>query len=340
MSRTGRFPHAAVASWGAALATLAWALPAPAADAPALELVQKITLRGPAGKRLDHLALDAKHRRLFVANMANSSLDVVDLQAGKLVKQIPGQKGIQGIAYAPDLDRIFVGNEAGGAFNVFDGRDYRLLKAIKFDDDADNVRYDPRRRLVYVEHAEKSLAVVDARSLEVRAEIKVPGQPEAFQLEQARPRLYLNGPSAKEVVVVATDTNEVVRRYALRSAGGNYPLALDEAARRVLVGCRSKPMVVVLDSDSGKEVTSAPIPGDVDDVFFDAKRKRLYAACGEGKLAVLRQAGADRFEPLVTLETVPRARTCLFDPEGGRLYLAVPGRGGRGPEIWVYRARP
>ena len=76
------------------------------ADNPALELVQTIPLKGPAG-RLDHLALDKEHGRLFVANMANSSLDVVDLKAGKLVKQISGQHKIQGVAYAPKLDRIW-----------------------------------------------------------------------------------------------------------------------------------------------------------------------------------------------------------------------------------------
>src|SRR5438309_1782600 len=84
---------------------LTWAFPLVAADGPSLERVQTIPLKGPAG-RLDHMALDAEHSRLFVANMANASLDIVDLKTNKLVKQIPDQKGIQGIAYAPDLDRI------------------------------------------------------------------------------------------------------------------------------------------------------------------------------------------------------------------------------------------
>ena len=90
-----------------------------------------------------------------MANLSNNSLDVVDLKAGKLVKQIPDQKKIQGIAYAPDLDRIYVGNGSGGECNVFDGKDYKLLKSVKLPD-ADNVRYLARRALVYVGHAEKA----------------------------------------------------------------------------------------------------------------------------------------------------------------------------------------
>jgi DNA-binding beta-propeller fold protein YncE len=320
------------------LALLAWVTGAAAAQAPVLKLIQTIPLKGPPG-RLDHLALDAKHGRLFVANMANASLDVVELKAGKLIKQVPGQKGIQGIAYAPDLNRIFVGNEVGGVFNVFDGRDYALLKRIKFEDDADNVRYEPRRRLVYVAHAEKSLAVVDAERLEVRADISLPGQPEAFQLELARPRLYLNTPATKEVVVIDTERRRVTARYPLKAAGKNYPLALDEAGRRLFVGCRQPPTVVVLDTDSGKEVAAVAIPGDTDDVFFDARRKRVYASCGEGYLAVLGQGENGRHELQEKIATVKGARTCLFDAVTGRLYLAVPRQEGKeSPEVRVYQA--
>jgi DNA-binding beta-propeller fold protein YncE len=240
------------------------------AEKPTLELVQTIPLKGPPG-RLDHLALNAENGRLFVANMANSSLDVVDLKTAKLIKQISGQHKIQGIAYAPDLNRIFVGNGEDGVCNVFDGKDFALVKAIRLED-ADNVRLDPSKSRVYVTHAEKSLAVIDAKSLEIIADIKLPGDPEAFQLETGRPRLYLNIPSPSQVVAVDTDEHKVVASYPLRKAGANYPLALDEANHRILIGCRNKPAMVVLDSETGKEVTAVTIPGDTDDLFYDGKR--------------------------------------------------------------------
>src|SRR5262249_5825343 len=133
---------------------------------------------------------------------------------------------------------------------------------------------------------------------------------------------------------------EVVSRYPLKKASGNYPLALDEPNRRLFIGCRKEPMVVVMDSETGKEITSVPVPHDIDDLFFDAKHKRLYASCGEGFLAVIRQVDADGYEPLEKLATSKLARTCLFDAEGGRLFLAVPQFGSvESPEIWVYRVR-
>jgi DNA-binding beta-propeller fold protein YncE len=323
---------------GFVLACAPLAGPSRAAD-PALELTQTIVLKGKAGK-LDHLALDAKRERLFLANTTNGTLDVVDLKAGRLLKQVPGQTGIQGIAYAPELDRVFVGLGGGGLCNVFAGENYQPLKTIKFADDADNVRYDPVGRLVFVAHAEKSLGVIDAKTFALAADLKLPGAAEGFQIETGRPRLYLNVPSPSQVLVIDTGKKEVVATYPVKLAGGGHPLAIDEANKRIFIGCRTPPMVVVMDSETGKETAGVPIPKEVDDLHYDAKRKRLYASCGEGFLAVIRQAGPDKYEVQETLATVPQAKTSLFAADSSRLYLAVPRQPNKeGPEIRSYKIK-
>ncbi len=322
-----------------ALAVLLWNGSPAVSQQPPLERIQTIQLKGPHG-RLDHLALDATHARLFVANMANASLDVVDLKKGTLLKQIAGQKGIQGIAYAADLNRIFVGVGEVGVCNVFDGDMFALVKSLPFPD-ADNVRYDSRTQRVYVAHADKALAVINGKTLEVLADIKLPGAPESFQLEKNRPRLYLNAPSSSLLAVIDTNGNKLTNQFPLKLARGNFPLALDEADHRLFIGCRRKPMIIVLDTETGKEVTSVPIPGDTDDLFFDAKRKRIYASCGAGSIAVIRQIDADHYATQAQIPTIKLARTSLFDPETGHFYQVVPRHDDRpGPEIWVYQARP
>jgi hypothetical protein len=308
------------------------------AEPTALELLQTVPLQGVAG-RYDHLALHDRGGRLFIANLSNNSFDVVDLKAGKLIKQIPDQRKIQGIAYVPDLDRIFVGNGADGVCNVFDGRDYKLLHTVKLPD-ADNVRYDPRTRQIYVIHAEKALTAIDPRTFEVKATIKLPGSPEGFQIDPTRPRLYINTLRPPQVSAIDTEKNEVVGAYAL-TADANYPLSLDPAGRRVFVGCRRPPVIVALDADTGKEVTSFAIPGDTDDIFFDAKRNRVYAICGEGFVAVAERKAADRFEVTEKIATARLARTGLFDPESGRLYVILPRASNeQGPILRVYQAKP
>jgi DNA-binding beta-propeller fold protein YncE len=321
-----------------AAAVLTAVIGSAAGGEPYLKLVQSIELLGKAGK-LDHLVVDSKGQRLFLANKVNNTLDIVDLKAGKLLKQLAGQGGAQGIAYAPDLDRLYVALGTGGFCNIFDGKDYKLLKTVKFADDADNVRYNPKTQLVYVAHAESALGVIDAKTFELKIDIKLPGSAEAFQLEAGRPLLYLNAPSTSEVVVIDTEKNEISKRYPVKLAGVNQCLALDTPNHRVFLGCRKEPKVVVMDSETGKEITSVGIPGDIDDLFFDAKRKRLYASCGDGFLAVIRQIDADHYELQEKIPTVKDARTSFFDAETGRLYLAVPRqKDKKGAEIRVYQA--
>jgi DNA-binding beta-propeller fold protein YncE len=309
------------------------------ADQSALELVQTITLKGKPGK-LDHLIVDSKGERLFLANKVNNTIDVVDIKAGKLVHQIKGQSGVQGLAYAADLDRLFAGLGTGGYCNVFDGKRYKLVGTVKFDDDADNVRYDPRTKAVYVAHAEHALGVIDGQTLEKKADIDVPGGIEGLCIDSKAPRLYLCMPTPSELVVIDTDKNEVLHRHAIKMAGGAHPLALDEANQRIFVGCRNKPLLVVMDRESGKEIAGVEIPKEVDDVWYDAKRKKVYASCGEGFIAIIRQNDGDHYELQEKVQTVKDAKTCCLDAEAGKLYLGVPRQEGKeGPEIWIYQIK-
>jgi hypothetical protein len=289
--------------------------------------------------RFDHLAIDRDGGRLFVANLSNDSLDVVDLKVGKLIKQLPGQRKAQGVAFVPELNRIYQGNGTDGVCNIFDGRTFAKMHALQLPD-ADNVRYNSKTGLIYVGHAEASLTAFDARSFEVKATVKLPGPPEAFQIDAERKRLYVNCLRPATVVIVDLNNHTLVSQTRLKLADACYPMALDTQGQRIFVGCRKPPMVVVLDAATGAEIAGAAIPGDIDDLFFDAKRNRLYASCGEGVLAVLEQK-ADKFVVVERIPTAKLARTCLFDPIMDRLYVVFPGSdGGTLPVLKVYEPQP
>src|SRR5262249_40373989 len=149
---------------------------------------------------------------------------------------------------------------------------------------------------------------IDPQTLKVKATIRLPGPPKAFQIDPSGPRLYVNTHTPSQVVVVDTRKNEVVAHFPLKLAEGNFSLALDPEGGRVFVGCRKKPCIVALDAKAGKEVGSVTIPGDVDDLFHDAKRRRLYASCGEGFLAVVAVKEDDRYELVERIATARDAR--------------------------------
>jgi DNA-binding beta-propeller fold protein YncE len=156
--------------------------------------------------------------------------------------------------------------------------------------------------------------------------------------------MYINAKADGVVVALESNNDIVIGRFNVAPAGVNAALAIDEPNRLLFVGCRRNPSVVVMDSDSGKIIDRVPIPGDVDDIYFDARRGRIYASCGEGAIAVIRQVAPDRYAALATIPTVEGARTSVVDPDGGHLYLAVPRRASRpdqqNPEVWVYQVRP
>ncbi len=153
--------------------------------------------------------------------------------------------------------------------------------------------------------------------------------------------MYVAVPKAGLGAVIDTEKNEILAKYPITLAGGAHPVAIDEPNHRVFIGCRAKPFVVIMDSETGKEITSVPVPGDIDDLAYDAKRKRLYATCGEGFIAVIKQVDADRYEAGEKIATAKGAKTSLFVPDRDKLYLAVPRTEGKdAPEVHVYQVKP
>jgi DNA-binding beta-propeller fold protein YncE len=190
-----------------------------------------------------------------------------------------------------------------------------------------------------VGYGKGALQILDPGSGEAAGDIRLPAHPESFQLERNGSRIFVNVPDARQVAVVDRATRTLTEAWEVPGARANFPMTLDEAARRLFVGARSPALMLVYDIDSGKVVAKVPIGGDTDDLFFDDKRKRVYVICGEGRVDVFRQDDADHYSQIGTVKTAARARTGLFVPEEGRLYVAAPALDNTPARILVYRAR-
>lgn len=306
-----------------------------AQNAPALKAVRTISLPNVMG-RIDHLAVDVKGQRLFVCALGNDSIEVVDLKEGKRVRSIKGLSAPQGVAYIPESDRLVVANDTGGKVTVFQGRDFHPAGVIDLKDDADNVRYDAQSQRVYVGYGNGAVAILDPSSAQLLGKIALTAHPESFQFEKNGSKIFVNVPEANEIAVIDLRKGETVAKWDIGGASANFPMALDEKDARLFIGCRKPARLVVLDTASGKIVSSLGIAGDVDDVFYDAKRKRIYLVCGAGAIDVVQQVDADHYEITGTIKTAARARTGLFVPELHALFVAVPRQGSQPAEIRQY----
>jgi DNA-binding beta-propeller fold protein YncE len=306
-------------------------------DVPPLELVQTIALKGVDGT-LDHLAVDAKGGRLFVANKANNTLDVVDLKAGKLLRQIPDQGKVSGVSFNAELDMVYVGNGAG-VCNGIDAKEYKVVFSTPCEK-ADNVYYHSGNKMVYVQHGE-TVSVLDAKTGEVKAAIAVGGPVKEFRVDKKANKLFINVGKPNCIAVIDLVKNEVAARFPLTMTDSNGPLAYDNKAGLFFVGCGGKkPMIIAVDAKSGKELANVEIPAGIDNLHFDSKRNRLYASCGDGAVAVVEKKD-DKYVVIANVPTPKKSKTSIFNGGLDRLFVAVPKQEGKdGPEVRVYEAKP
>jgi hypothetical protein len=305
-----------------------------ATAAEALQLEAKIALPDVAG-RIDHMAIDLVHRRLFVAELGNGTVGILDLDQRKIVHRIVGLSEPQGVAYVPATDTLYVANGGDGMVRLFRGADYAPAGTIPLRDDADNARYDETANLLYVGYGRGALAIIDAVKAQKVADIALPGHPESFRLARGMARIYVNVPGAHAIAVVDAGARKQSATWPTHGLGGNFAMALDEPDRAVIAVFRNPARLFAYAMADGAVISSVETCGDVDDVFVDAKRRRIYASCGEGFVDVI-DTTAKPWRSVARVRTVAGARTSLFVPELDRLFVAARASTGHPAAIWVF----
>jgi len=308
-----------------------------AQGSPALRQIAAIRMPHVKG-RIDHLAFDAARKHLFLAALGNDTVEVLDTATLTHAKSLTGFHEPQGIAAVPDLGAMAIANGTTGTLQLVDAQTYATRWTIAIGGDADNVRYDAAAKRLYVA-AEGGLYAVDPSAGTKTGRIAIDGHPESFQLETGGTRIFANLPGALRSEVVASDraSMKATARWTSQGCGGNYPMALDERASRLFVGCRRPATLAVVDSRAGSLAMSAETVGDTDDLFLDDARRRVYVIGGEGFVDVFTRDG-DRLDRIGRTSTRAGARTGLWVPSQSRLYVAVPSRGGEAAEVRVFEA--
>jgi YVTN family beta-propeller protein len=305
-------------------------------DKAPLRLEAKILL-GDVRGRIDHLAVDLKRQRVFVAELGNNSVGVVDLATHSLLRTISGLSEPQGVGYEPLTDTLYVANARDGSVRFYEANEYKAIGRIDLGSDADNVRIDATAKRVIVGYGDGGLAVLDPSARGKVQNVPLKAHPESFQIDPDTGRIFVNLPDAHAVAVVDGSTGKQLANWRM-DKGANFAMTLDHERSRVLVVYRSPAELAAFSTD-GKSIARAETCGDVDDLFVDAKRGRVYASCGAGYIDVFEVDGS-LYRRIARLPTATGARTSLFVPEVDRLLLAVRA-GLAGPAaIWVFKPMP
>jgi DNA-binding beta-propeller fold protein YncE len=333
-----------------AMASVAPAYRADAQEAKApLRLVQTIPLPGVKG-RLDHMDVDVKGKRLFVAGLENGSLEVVDLQAGKRDRSIPGFKKPQGIFYSESLKKVFVASGDDGMLRVFRGDSLELLDSIQLEPGPNRVAFDPESNHLYVGYGGKDagkdygeVGIIDATTDKRIGDIKVGAHPAEILLDRAGKTVFVAVSTLSEIQVIDAEKQAVTATWAVKSER-NGDMAFDESTHRLFVGTRTPPMMIVVDSQNGSQIASLPTTEGMDGVYFDASNKRIYVSGGRGfdvgSVYIYQQKDADHYESMGKVSTRPGAGTSFWSPELNRYYVAAPANDKEDAAILVYEPQP
>jgi len=307
-----------------------------------IKLVQTYDLPAEVKGNFDHFGIDLKGGRLFATPEGYHAVVVFDLKTGKLLHKIDAIGKPHAVLYREDLNRIYVTDGDAGDLKIFHGTNYSLVSTVKLLEDADSIGYDPATKYLYIDNGGgdvhqtySMLSVVDTTAGKKLADLKIDGETlEAMALENSTPKMYVNNRAKNQVSVVDREKRELVTNWPVTLCKNNVAMALDEANHRLFVACRTG-QIAVLDTQTGKEVTSFAITKGVDDIAYDAASKRVYAAC-DGTVDIFEQSSPNSYKLLGNVSTGPMGRTARLVPELKRYFVAVPQHGTTSAKVLVF----
>jgi hypothetical protein len=285
-----------------------------------LKLERIIPLPDVVG-RIDHLALDTAHARLFVAEYGNGTVDAIDLASGRRIGRIGGLHEPQGVAYLNRLDEIVVAC-GDGSVHFYAASDRREVAHLDLGEDADDIRIDSRNGHVIVGYGGGALAVIDPTDARVLSRVSLTGHPEGFRLRGSR--AWINIPDRGAIVVADIDSGRVLSPWSTGMHRLNFPLAIEPSGHEVIIAYRLPAAPQRRDADTGDVIDTLPACGDADNMFIDGDRQYLICGAGHIDVSVRSQPKDAGFR----VSTASGARTGLFSPEFAKLFVAVPARSG------------
>jgi len=306
------------------------------AGQPHLRLTKTVTLPGQGG-RFDHMDIDQKHNRLFLADVADGTLDIIDLATSN-VTILSGFERPHGVLYVSSDNEIYV-TSGDGSVKILDGTTLRALGSLSLSTDADNIRFDSTKNLVLVAFGQVpsgGIAFINASTTSLLRTVPLGGHPEAFEVEPTSGKVFVNFPVRSSIVTIDEASFGVVGNFTLPNALDNFPVALDHSSGRLFVATWFPSQLLVLDVPPKKVLATVTIPRDADDVFYDSQTRSVLISTGEGYVQLIRQSSPDNYASAGNVTTRPGARTSLLSPELRELFVALPATPTAQAELRVY----
>ena len=281
-------------------------------------VIKKILIAGQGS--WDYLTVDEVARRLYVSH--GTQVEVLDLDSGSIVGNIPNTRGVHGVAIAADVGRGFVSDGQASTVTIFDLKTLKPLGEVPTGKKPDAIIYDPVTSRVFAFNGgSNSATVIQAADGKVAGTIDLGGGPE-FAAADGTGYVFDNLEDESLVLKINSRDLKVEQRWPAAPCQSPSSMAMDRPNRRLFIGCRSHVMAV-MNADTGQVITTLPIGDHVDATAFDPETRLIFSSNGEGTITVIHQDSPDKYSLIETVKTLPRAKTMALDPKTHQLFLST-----------------
>jgi YVTN family beta-propeller protein len=288
-----------------------------AAPPSGYHVIKKVVVPGTGG--WDYVTVDADARRVYLSHA--TQVDVLNADTFELVGTIPNTAGVHGVAIASEFGRGYISAGKADSVIVFDLKTLKTLDTVKVGKKPDAIIYNPSTKQVYAMNGDSdSITAINAADNKVAGTVDLGGGPE-FAAADANGNAWVNLEEQNQTVHFDAKTLKVLHHWPLAPCATPTAMAIDPATRRLFVGCRGGKLLTVLDADSGKIVTTAPIGERVDAGAFDPATKLVFMSTGDGNVSIYHQDSADKYTLVENVVTAPGAKTMGLDLKTHNLFV-------------------
>ena len=297
--------------------------------APTYSIVARFPVKVEGVPYYDYLRADADARRLYIT--LGKTVAVFDLDSGKQVGEITGLNRAHGVAISPDTGHGFATSGQDNKVLMFDTKTLATLKVIdSTGSNPDGIEYDPGTKRIYVaNHGSGQVTVIDPADGAVVGTVAFEkGDTLEGLAFDGRGHGFVNAEKQNSVLVFDLATLKPLARWSAAPNEGGTGLACDPATHRLFMATNGNNTMTVLDSDTGKVITSLATAEDADALAFNPDLKRIYVPGGKnGQLTIIQQTSADAYTVLQNLDTKLGCRAVTLDNKTGNALTAAPDYG-------------
>ncbi|MDE3211956.1 MAG: YncE family protein [Bacteroidota bacterium] len=274
----------------------------------------------------DYIAVNAN--RLYVSH--GTQVIILDKNSGDFLGVIPNTTGVHGIAFDNALHKGFTSNGQLNTVTVFNLNTDQVLGQVATGENPDAIFYeDYSKKIITCNGRSHSLSVIDPQTDKVVATIPLSGKPETA-VSDGKGKVFVNIEDKSSISEINIKTMKVERTWSIAPGESPSGLSIDRKTHRLFAGCENK-MLIVLDAETGKVISTPATGQGCDGTGFDPELKYVYSSNGEGTLTVIQELSANQYKVLENVPTKRGARTMTVDLMTHTVYLPTANFGTPAP---------